>query len=49
MEDLHLYVADYNYSSWSMRAGIVLRAAGVPFAETRIHLDDAGRSALRKV
>jgi glutathione S-transferase len=47
--ELQLYVADYNYSSWSMRAGIVLRALGVPFQETLIHLDDAGKAELRKV
>ena len=45
----HLYVLDYNYSSWSMRAGILLRFAGVEFSETRLHLDGPGREQLRKL
>lgn len=45
--ELHLYVFDYNYSSWSMRAGVLLRALGEPFRETRLHLDDAGKAKLR--
>jgi glutathione S-transferase len=45
----HLYVIDYNYSSWSMRAGILLRFAGVEFKETRFHLDGPGREQIRKV
>jgi glutathione S-transferase len=44
MPRYRLYIFDYNYSSWSMRAGIVLRAAGVPFEEQRINLDDDGRA-----
>jgi glutathione S-transferase len=34
MEELELTVFDYNYSSWSMRAGVLLRATGLPFRET---------------
>lgn len=31
-----LYVWNHNYSSWSMRAGLVLRASGLPFEEIRV-------------
>ena len=41
MPDLKLYVFDYNYSSWSMRAGVLLRASGLAFDEQPLHLDDA--------
>jgi len=49
MAEYELHVLDYNYSSWSMRAGIVMRAAGVPFREARHHLDDAGLEKLRQL
>ena len=38
MADHELFIFDYNYSSWSMRAGVILRAAGVSFKETRFNL-----------
>jgi glutathione S-transferase len=44
--ELHLHVFDYNYSSWSMRAGVLLRSLGVPFRETRVHLDTDGKAKL---
>lgn len=31
--ELLLYLYDYNYSSWSMRAGLALRQTGAPFRE----------------
>ena len=46
MADLKLYVFDYNYSSWSMRAGVLLRASGLPFEEHVLHLDDAARTTI---
>lgn len=49
MTSYELFILDYNYSSWSMRAGILLRFAGVEFKETRFHLDTAGRAELRKI
>lgn len=49
MSGYELFVLDYNYSSWSMRAGILLRFAGVNFKETLLHLDTAGRAELRKI
>jgi glutathione S-transferase len=45
--DYRLHVFDYNYSSWSMRAGVVMRLSGVAFDEARVHLDDAGRARIR--
>lgn len=45
--ELHLHVFDYNYSSWSMRAGVLLRSLEVPFRETRAHLDADGKAKLR--
>ncbi len=35
---LHLVVGNKNYSSWSFRPWLALRAAGIPFAETVIPL-----------
>lgn len=37
-----LVIGNRNYSSWSMRAGIALRHAGIDFAEQRIVLDVPG-------
>src|SRR5262245_52769162 len=36
MSGYELFILDYNYSSWSMRAGILMRFAGVPYTETLI-------------
>ena len=47
MPGYRLHVFDYNYSSWSMRAGVVMRLSGVPFDEARVHLDDEGRARTR--
>ena len=47
--ELLLYVWDYNYSSWSMRAGLALRQTGAPFHEVSVHAegeDVAGLKAL---
>jgi glutathione S-transferase len=35
---LHLTIGNKNYSSWSMRPWLALRAAGIPFEETVISL-----------
>jgi glutathione S-transferase len=42
MDKLTLYIANKNYSSWSMRPWMALTAAGVPFEEVLIPFDDAG-------
>lgn len=49
MDSLQLYVFDYNYSSWSMRAGVLLRATGLTFEETRLNLDDATRARIAEI
>jgi glutathione S-transferase len=38
----HLWIGNRNYSSWSLRAWLCLRWAGVEFKETRIELDQPG-------
>jgi glutathione S-transferase len=40
-----LHIGEKNYSSWSARPWILLRAAGIPFAERLVSLrDDAGKA-----
>ena len=41
---LKLYIGNKNYSSWSMRAGVLLLQAGIPFEEIKLRFDsfDAG-------
>lgn len=36
--DLHLYIGNKNYSSWSMRPWLALKATGLPFRETVLPL-----------
>jgi glutathione S-transferase len=36
---LHLVIGNKNYSSWSLRPWIAMKAAGIPFEETVISLD----------
>lgn len=36
-----LYIGNKNYSSWSLRPWLVLRALGVPFEERLLRFDDA--------
>lgn len=38
MADLHLYLGNLNYSSWSLRAWLVMKRSGLPFEETYIEL-----------
>lgn len=45
-----LVIGNKNYSSWSLRAWLLLREAGIEFAERRIALDEPGtREALAAV
>ena len=39
---LKLYIANKNYSSWSMRAWLVLEAFNIPYSETLIPYDKEG-------
>jgi len=45
--ELLLYVWDYNYSSWSMRAGLALRQTGAPFHEVSVHGEGTDVAALK--
>jgi len=36
---LQLYIGNKNYSSWSMRAWVLLRQAGIPFEEKTVRFD----------
>jgi glutathione S-transferase len=42
MTDFILVVANRNYSSWSLRAFLAARAAGVPFEEVLVRLSEPG-------
>ncbi|HEY3256073.1 MAG TPA: glutathione S-transferase [Polyangiaceae bacterium] len=45
--ELLLYVWDYNYSSWSMRAGLALRQTGAPFREVNVNAAGEELAALK--
>lgn len=47
--ELLLYVWNYNYSSWSMRAGLALRQTGAPFREQSVQAEGADTAALKAV
>ena len=36
---MKLYIGNKNYSSWSMRSGVLLAAFGIPFDEVRLRFD----------
>ena len=36
---LKLYIGSKNYSSWSMRAGVLMKQAGLPFEEVLVRFD----------
>jgi glutathione S-transferase len=42
MSALHLYIGNYNYSSWSLRPWLVLKKADLAFTEEVIDLDIPG-------
>lgn len=52
---LQLYIGNRNYSSWSMRAGVLLRQAGIPHQEHWVEFDTFGdpdsdfAKAIRKI
>jgi glutathione S-transferase len=43
--NFHLIIGNRNYSSWSMRAWLLLRLTGAPFEETVVSLYEAGSRA----
>jgi glutathione S-transferase len=40
-----LYIGNKNYSTWSLRAWVLMRAAGIPFREQRLLLDQIDTTA----
>lgn len=46
MDGLVLYIANKNYSSWSLRPWIALKAAGIAFEEVLVPFDDHGGNPL---
>jgi glutathione S-transferase len=40
-----LYIGNKNYSTWSLRAWVLMKTAGIPFREQRLPLYEAGSSA----
>ena len=36
---MKLYIGNKNYSSWSMRPGVLLKQAGIPFEEIKLRFD----------
>lgn len=45
---LQLYIGNKNYSSWSMRAWVLLRQAGIAFEEKYVRFDGFGADSLFK-
>lgn len=45
MAEYTLVIGNKNYSSWSLRPWLLMRAAGIPFEEIRIPLRTAGTAA----
>jgi glutathione S-transferase len=41
---LELVIGNKNYSSWSMRPWVLMRQAGIPFAEVQLKFDETGGS-----
>ena len=46
---MKLYIGNKNYSSWSMRSGVLLAAFGIPFEEVMLRFDFSAGSAWHKV
>ena len=44
---MQLFIANKNYSSWSLRAWLLMRQTGIDFSERRLRLDVAGGSAFK--
>jgi glutathione S-transferase len=45
---MQLIIGNKNYSSWSMRSWVLMRAVGLPFEELKLRLDFAADSAFRQ-
>ncbi len=46
---MKLYIGNKNYSSWSMRSGVLLAAFGIPFEEVKLRFDFAPGSEWTRV
>lgn len=46
---MKLYIGNKNYSSWSMRSGVLLAAFGIPFEEVKLRFDFSAGSEWHKV
>ena len=46
---MKLYIGNKNYSSWSMRSGVLLAAFGIPFEEVKLRFDFSEGSAWNQV
>ena len=46
---MKLYIGNKNYSSWSMRSGVLLAAFGIPFEEVKLRFDFTPGSEWHKV
>ena len=46
---MKLYIGNKNYSSWSMRSGVLLAAFGIPFEEVKLRFDFSERSEWTRV
>ncbi|MCY4755392.1 glutathione S-transferase [Pelomonas aquatica] len=46
---MKLYIGNKNYSSWSMRSGVLLAALGIPFEEVRLRFDFSAGSEWHRV
>ena len=45
---MQLYIGNKNYSSWSLRAWLLLRQAGIDFDEVLLHLDKQADSPFKR-
>lgn len=45
---LQLYIGNKNYSSWSMRAWVLMRQLDIPFEEVQLRFDTDGRTGFRE-
>ncbi|HEV6968978.1 glutathione S-transferase family protein [Roseateles sp.] len=46
---MKLYIGNKNYSSWSMRSGVLLTAFGIPFEEVKLRFDFSPGSEWHRV
>jgi len=49
MSEITLYIGNKNYSSWSLRAWLVMKATGEPFREVMVPLEGPERDNIRSL